>query len=127
MNHCRRLHTNYANKPSIHYETQVEIIRDHINMRGTQFLAAESANRDHPLTSNNNSKCEQLRPVAIIRKEHSTQDNNMSRHNLSCTTAEHSTHDYSMSRHNLSNTTAEHSTQDYSMSSHNLSSTTAQH
>ena len=32
----------------LHYETQVLTLQDHINMRGTQFLAAISANPDHP-------------------------------------------------------------------------------
>ena len=32
----------------LHYETQVLTLQDHINMRGTQYLAAASANPDHP-------------------------------------------------------------------------------
>ena len=32
----------------LHYETQVLTLQDHISMRGTQFLAAASANPDHP-------------------------------------------------------------------------------
>ena len=32
----------------LHCETQVLTLQDHINMRGTQFLAAASANPDHP-------------------------------------------------------------------------------
>ena len=32
----------------LHYETQVLALQDHINMRGTQFLAAPIANPDHP-------------------------------------------------------------------------------
>ena len=32
----------------LHYETQVLILQDHINLRGTQFLATASANPDHP-------------------------------------------------------------------------------
>ena len=35
------LHTN-------HLQTQVLTLQDHINMRETQFLAAASANPDHP-------------------------------------------------------------------------------
>ena len=38
--HC--LHTNH-----LHYETQVLTLHDHINMRGTQFLAAAISNPDH--------------------------------------------------------------------------------
>ena len=41
------LYTNYA-KNHLHYETQVLTLRDHINMRGIQFLAAASANPDQP-------------------------------------------------------------------------------
>ena len=37
------LHTNH-----LHYETQVLTLQDHINMRGTQFLATASANPDRP-------------------------------------------------------------------------------
>ena len=36
-------HTNY-----LHYETKILPIRDYINMRGTQFLAAAVANSSHP-------------------------------------------------------------------------------
>ena len=32
----------------LHYDTQVLTLQDHINMRGTQFLAAANANPDHP-------------------------------------------------------------------------------
>ena len=32
----------------LHYETQVLTLQEHINMRGTQFLAAASANPGHP-------------------------------------------------------------------------------
>ena len=32
----------------IHYETQVLTLQDHVNMRGTQFLAAARANPDNP-------------------------------------------------------------------------------
>ena len=32
----------------LHYEAQVLTLQNHINMRGTQFLAAASANPDHP-------------------------------------------------------------------------------
>ena len=40
-----------AHKPltnHLHYEIQVLALQDYINMRGTQFLAAASANPDHP-------------------------------------------------------------------------------
>ena len=32
----------------LYYETQVLTLQDHIKMQGTQFLAATSANEDHP-------------------------------------------------------------------------------
>ena len=32
----------------LHYETQVLTLQDHVNMQGTQFLTAASANPDHP-------------------------------------------------------------------------------
>ena len=32
----------------LHYQTQVVTLQDHINMRGTQFIPAASANPDHP-------------------------------------------------------------------------------
>ena len=47
MNH-HWLHTNHTNEQRTLQKPKVLTLQDHINMRGTQFLATASANPDHP-------------------------------------------------------------------------------
>ena len=48
QNNALRTITGWFVTLRLHYETQVLTLQDHINMRGTQFLAAATANPGHP-------------------------------------------------------------------------------